>query len=66
MKNQGRHYSQRAPTSPKGNNYKLQKGQVPVCNTQRHLPEEQVDYSTKGLQVVTMDASVILGGRGTG
>lgn len=29
----------------KGNNYKLQKGQVPVHIIQWHLPELQADYS---------------------
>ena len=66
MKNQGRRYSQRAPTPPKGNNYKLQKGQVPVRITQRHLTEEQAYYSANSLQAVTMDANAVLGGRGTG
>lgn len=34
-----------AEISAKGNNYKLQKGQVPVHITQWHLPEQQADYS---------------------
>lgn len=29
----------------KGNNYKLQKGGMPVHITQQHLPEQQADHS---------------------
>lgn len=38
------------------------------CQSALHngiLPEEQADYSANGLQAVTTDANVVLGGRGT-